>query len=78
MNQTFLGEVRDGAVVFEPGHRPPEGAKVRVEPIAEPSPISETTPTLADRLAPVIGKASGLPSDLAEQHDHYLHGTPRR
>jgi hypothetical protein len=24
------------------------------------------------------GKAEGLPSDLAENHDHYLHGAPRR
>jgi hypothetical protein len=24
------------------------------------------------------GCMSGLPVDLAEQHDHYLHGTPRR
>ena len=78
MSQTFLGEVRDGVVVFEPGNRPPEGAKVRVEPLSELAPADETTPTLADRLASVIGKASGLPSDLAEQHDHYLHGTPKR
>jgi hypothetical protein len=24
------------------------------------------------------GKAEGLPEDLADQHDHYLYGTPKR
>jgi hypothetical protein len=78
MSQTFLGEVRDGVVVFETDHRPPDGAKVRVEPLSEIAPGDEPTPSLADRLASVIGQASGLPADLAEQHDHYLHGTPKR
>ena len=31
-----------------------------------------------EALAEVSGTASGLPSDYAEQHDHYLHGKPRR
>jgi hypothetical protein len=26
----------------------------------------------------VAGKAVGLPEDLAENHDHYLHGLPKR
>ena len=25
-----------------------------------------------------MGKGLGLPSDLAQQHDHYAHGTPKR
>ena len=25
----------------------------------------------------MIGIAEGLPPDLAEEHDHYIHGTPR-
>jgi membrane-associated phospholipid phosphatase len=29
---------------------------------------------LAERLKPVIGIAEGLPADLAEHHDQYLHG----
>jgi len=33
---------------------------------------------LSALLMAVAGKASGLPSDLAENHDHYLHGTPKR
>lgn len=34
--------------------------------------------SLADRLRPIIGMAKGLPSDFAAQHDHYIHGTPKR
>jgi hypothetical protein len=26
----------------------------------------------------VIGIAKGLPADLAENHDHYLHGRPKK
>jgi hypothetical protein len=29
-------------------------------------------------LKDVIGKAAGLPKDLAENHDHYLHGQPKK
>jgi hypothetical protein len=33
---------------------------------------------LAEFLSPVAGTAQGLPQDLAENHDHYLYGTPKR
>jgi len=31
-----------------------------------------------EALLEVAGTAQGLPSDLAQNHDHYLHGTSRR
>ena len=34
--------------------------------------------TLAEIFRDVIGKAQGLPADMAEHHDHYLYGTPKR
>ena len=30
------------------------------------------------RLLEIAAKVHGLPSDFAEQHDHYIHGTPKR
>jgi hypothetical protein len=33
---------------------------------------------LSNFLLRVAGTAEGLPSDLAENHDHYLYGAPRR
>ena len=59
---------------------PPEGAKVKVEFLspASESASGESSPTLYDQLAPLVGAAKGLPSDLAKNHDHYLHGQPKR
>ena len=34
--------------------------------------------SLAGFLSRVAGTAQGLPQDLAENHDHYLYGTPKR
>ena len=31
-----------------------------------------------DALLEIAGTAEGLPSDFAHNHDHYLHGAPRR
>jgi hypothetical protein len=31
-----------------------------------------------DKLRRLAGKSRNLPSDLASNHDHYLHGTPKR
>ena len=70
---TYRGEVRNGVIVLEPGASLVEGTIVRVEPV-----LASSEPTLADRLRDVIGIAEGLPADLAEQHDHYLHGRPKK
>ena len=76
MAQTYTGQVQNGVIVFEgPSPALPAGTRVRIELI---EPEDDATPTLAERLKSVIGAAKGLPPDLAEQHDHYLHGTPKR
>ena len=66
----YLGKVTKGAVVLPPEADLPDGTMVRVEPIA--------TETLAARLEGVIGIVRDMPSDWAENHDHYVHGTLRR
>ena len=33
--------------------------------------------TIGEALLDVAGTAEGLPADMARNHDHYLHGTPR-
>jgi hypothetical protein len=54
----------------------PVGQKLRVRvEVAEPS---GKAPTLAERLLKHAGTVPDLPADLAEQHDHYIHGTPKR
>ena len=76
MAESYTGEVRNGVVVFDAGGSPPfpEGMKVRIEP-AE---LERDLDALRDLLLSVAGMAQGLPPDLAEQHDHYLHGQPKR
>jgi hypothetical protein len=76
MAESYLGEVRDGVVVFEGSAPPlPPGTRVRIEPIG---PEERSSPTPAERYADVIGIIEGLPPDLAANHDHYIHGAPRR
>jgi hypothetical protein len=73
MAETYTGEVRNGVVVFDGPTPPlPEGSKVRVVPLDLGAALADLSRTLLD----VAGKASGLPPDLAENHDHDLHGTP--
>ncbi|HZL35639.1 MAG TPA: hypothetical protein VFC78_10045 [Tepidisphaeraceae bacterium] len=71
---TLTGTVKDGVVVLEDGAVLADGTAVRVEPIEQP----DAPTTLGQRLKRFAGKAKGLPSDMAENHDHYLHGTPKK
>ena len=59
--------------MLEPGATLPEGSEVRVAPVA-----NDTGRTLYERLKTVVGKAEGLPEDMAAKHDHYIRGTPER
>lgn len=67
------GTVQSGTVVWD-GGPPPDGTKVTA---AVPAPDEADQPTLIGLLK-FAGKAVGLPADFAEQHDHYIHGTPKR
>ena len=71
---SYIGTIENGVVVLPPEAHLADGTKVRVEPVAN----DEVVPTLEQLLAPVAGKATGLPPDMAENHDHYLHGVPKR
>jgi len=68
----FRGRVQNGVVVFDEKLQLPDGTEVQVEPLPAPQPG-----TLAEQFADIIGKVLDLPPDMAEQHDHYIHGTPR-
>jgi hypothetical protein len=69
---SFQGHIANGVVVFDEPVSFPEGATVRVELAAEPA-----RKTLAEHFKDIIGKVHDLPEDMAENHDHYLHGTPK-
>ncbi len=77
---TYRGHVKDGMVVLDNGAKLPDGAEVLVElaPARATAAPADEGPTLYDSLAPFIGKAEGLPSDMSVNLDHYLYGTPKR
>jgi hypothetical protein len=74
----YRGHVKRGVVVFETGAGLPEGTEVLIQP----APPAEEPPaerrSLAEQFADVIGTVPDLPSDMAAQRDHYLHGAPKR
>lgn len=77
---TVHGHVKNGVVVVDGPVVLPEGAVVRMEVVD--SLTNEATGngspgTLSEKLLKYAGKASGLPRDLARNHDHYIHGTPK-
>ena len=76
----YRGHVENGVIRLDNATALPEGAQVEVRLVADraPAELQEEAPTLYERLKDVVGKAEGLPPDLAENHDHYLHGQPRR
>jgi hypothetical protein len=70
---SFQGHVENDVVVFDEPTSLPEGATVRVEFVANPK-----RKTLAERFQSIIGTVHDLPEDMAENHDHYLHGAPKQ
>lgn len=78
---TYRGRVKNGVVELDERATLPEGTEVDVTPVQPahtPGEEERRIPTLAERLAPLIGCLEGLPPDLAENHDHYLYGAPKR
>ena len=77
---TLQGHIENGRVVLDVPTGLPDGTKVTelVQTNGEKPESSETFPSLYERLKSVVGKAKGLSTDLAINHDHYVHGQPKR
>lgn len=81
---SIIGRVMNGVVVLPPGAPFPEGTEVKIESlrlgdgIATGELTAEAAANEADQLAGMSAQTSGLPPDLALNHDHYLHGLPKR
>ena len=69
---TYRGHVENGRVVFVERVDLTDGTEVQVQPVLQQQ------STLAERFRDMIGCVSDLPMDMAENHDHYIHGTPKR
>jgi hypothetical protein len=70
---TYRGKVKGGVVVLEPGAQLDEGTDVVVERVESPEDLERLRKGLLDLAGTVNG-----PSDLARNHDHYIHGTPKK
>jgi hypothetical protein len=71
---TYRGHIKNGQIAFDEPVRLPEGAEVHVEVMKN----GERQPTIWEELMELAGTVEGLPSDAAENHDHYLYGTPKK
>ena len=71
---TLEGTVVNGKIVLDEPVGLPNGSLVQVEVLAQ----SKAASPLGEALLKLAGTAVGLPEDMAEQHDHYIHGTPKR
>jgi hypothetical protein len=68
---SYTGTVQNGVIVLDNGTPLPEGTRVQVT-------VAAPEGTLGQRLLQLAGLAKGLPEDMAENHDHYLHGRPKK
>lgn len=72
---TLRGHIQNGAVVLDKPVTLPDGTDIEIE--LRPVSDADAGPTLYQRLGNLIGAAEGLPEDMAQNHDHYIHGAPK-
>jgi hypothetical protein len=74
MNTTtgITATVKNGEIVLPPGVDWPDGTVVRVEA------VEEDVPTLWETMKEFVGKGPEGITDMAENHNHYLHGHPKK
>lgn len=70
----LMGTIQNGVVVLENAPALQDGTRVRVTV----DPTEADCASLRELLLKHAGTAKGLPSDMADQHDHYIHGKPKR
>ena len=84
---TVRGKVKNGKVILINSKAFPDGAEVEVRPMKKRKPPAKARKpakpkvqprSLLERLANVVGKATGLPPDASVNVDHYLYGLPKR
>ena len=70
---SFEGTMLNGTVVFAEPTALPDGTVVEVVVKAP----EKAKPTFLG-LMKFAGSIKNMPADFAEEHNHYIHGTPRR
>jgi len=80
---TFQGTVQNGVIVLNGGMSLPDGTAVTIVPTAHENDLDQREPSSIGQKLAELGRWAetqpcDLPSDLAENHDHYLHGLPKK
>ncbi len=70
---TIEGTVKNGVVVLDQPQDLQDGLRVKVL-VGDDEPDEPTFTSLLE----LAGTVEGLPSDMARNHNHYLHGHPRQ
>jgi hypothetical protein len=73
---TYRGTIQNGVVVFPNGTSLPDGTVVTV--VLSPAETAPVSSSEMSTIWQVESEPCDLPSDLAANHDHYLHGLPKR
>lgn len=68
LKMSITATVEQGKIVLPANVQWPSGTVVRIEPVGDPP------PTLWETLKDFDGIANDLPTDLAGNLDHYVHG----
>ena len=71
---TYRGHVKNGVAVLDEPTSLPEGAEMEVDP----SPEKDDQRAFGHFMIKWAGAIQGLSSDLAKNHDHCIHGTPKK
>jgi hypothetical protein len=71
---SFRSTVQNGVIPVPPDAKLPEGTEVEVTTRESRA----DTESFTGALLQIAAKTRGLPADLAENHDHYLHGLPKK
>jgi hypothetical protein len=70
------GTVHNGVVILDNDQQLPNGTRVQI--VVDELPAGEAKESSLAGLLKLAGTVDGLPPDLAWNHDHYIHGTPKR
>jgi hypothetical protein len=71
---SVTGKVKNGVVVLPTEMKLPDGTEVEITPLLSAKEAEDFT----DELLRISRTTKDLPPDLAKNHDHYLHGLPRK
>ena len=76
---SYKGIVEGGVIVLAADTKLPNGTEVEVRPVRKPARnTARSRQALLARIDAIAAKMPPMPADWAAEHDHYIHGTPKR